>query len=106
MLQQIIALIIIAFLLARQFLAKKKSLISNYEFIFWLVFWLLATAAIILLKWIDQAVASLGFSGTGIEVLFYLGVVVLFYLIFKLRLKLEKIEKDITKIVREITLNK
>ena len=102
--QQIIALVIIAFFLARLFWQKQKKQVGANEFIFWLIFWLLAAVAIILLKWIDRLVAGFGFSGSGIEVLLYLGVAILFYLVFKLRLKLEKIERDITKIIRKISL--
>lgn len=105
MLQQIIALIIIAFFLARLFWQKQKKQIAVNEFLFWFVFWLLAAGAIICLKWIDRLVAGMGFTGSGIDVLIYIGVAVLFYLVFRVRLKLEKIERDITKIVREIALN-
>ena len=106
MFQQIIALIIIAFFLARLFWQKQKKQIAASEFIFWLIFWLLSAGAIIFLKWIDKLVASLGFSGSGIEILLYIGVVILFYFIFRLRLRLEKIEQDITKIIRKITLSR
>ena len=105
MFQQTIALIIIAFFLARLFWQKQKKQINAGEFIFWLIFWLLAAIAMIFLKWIDKIVAGLGFSGSGIEVLLYTAVAILFYFIFRLRLRLEKMEKDITKIVREISLN-
>ncbi|MDD5291132.1 MAG: DUF2304 domain-containing protein [Patescibacteria group bacterium] len=105
MLQQIIALIIIAFFLARLFWQKQKKQIGANEFIFWLIFWLLAASAIIVLKWIDRLVASLGFSASGIDILIYIAVAVLFYFIFRLRLRLEKMEKDITKIVRKISLD-
>jgi len=104
MFQQILALIIIAFFLARLFWQKQKRQLGAGEFIFWLIFWLLAASAIISLKWIDRLVADLGFSGSGIEVLLYLGVAILFYFIFRLRLRLEKIERDITKIVREVAI--
>lgn len=104
MLQQILALIIIAFFLARLFWQKQKKQIGAGEFIFWLIFWLLVALAIIFLKWIDRLVADLGFSGSGIEVMLYIAVAILFYFIFRLRLRLEKIEKNITKIVREISL--
>ena len=105
MFQQIIALIIIAFFLARLLWQKQKKQIGAGEFIFWLIFWLLAAIAIVFLKWVDKLVAGLGFSGSGIEVLLYVAVAILFYFIFRLRLRLEKIEKDITKIVREISIN-
>ena len=71
MLQQILALVIISFFLARQFFLKQKKQISANEFIFWLIFWLLAALAIIFLKWIDKFVANLGFSGSGIDILLY-----------------------------------
>lgn len=104
MFQQILALIIIAFFVARLFWQKQKKQVSAPELAFWLVFWSLAGLAIVFIKWIDVLVANLGFSGTGIEILFYLGVVVLFYFLFRLRLRLEKMERDITKITREISI--
>lgn len=104
MLQQIIALIIIAFFLARLYWQKQKNHIGVNEFAFWLIFWLLAALLIIGLKYIDALVAYLGFSGSGIQVLLYLTVAVLFYFVFRLRLKLEKIEKDISTIVKNIAL--
>lgn len=104
MLQQTIALIIIAFFISRLYWQKQKNHIGVNEFLFWLVFWLVAAVLIISLKFIDRLVAGLGFSGTGIEVLLYLSIVALFYFLLRLRLKLEKIEKDITKIVKDIAL--
>ena len=106
MLQQIIALIIISFFLARLFWQKQKKSIRAGEFLFWLVFWVVAALAIIFIQQIDRLVAELGFSGSGIEILFYLAVVILFYLVFRIRLKLAKIEKDITKLVRDKSINK
>ncbi len=104
MLQRILALVIIVFFLSRLFWQKKNKQIGVNEFVFWLIFWLLTGVLIICLKWIDRLVASLGFSGSGIEILLYLGIAVLFYLIFRLRLRLGKMERDITKIVRAVAL--
>jgi|WetSurMetagenome_2_1015567.scaffolds.fasta_scaffold603366_2 small membrane protein len=104
MLQQLLALLIIIFFLSRLFWQKKKNEISVVEFIFWLCFWFLAMLAIIFIHSIDEFVASLGFSSSGINILFYIGTIILFYLILKLRLRLEKIERHVTKIVREIAL--
>jgi hypothetical protein len=104
MVQKIIALIVIIFFIARLFWQKKKDEVNNAEFVFWIFFWVLAAAAIIFIKSIDRFVAGLGFSATGINVLFYIAVVLLFYIIFRLRLRIEKIERNITKIVREVAL--
>lgn len=102
--QQIIAFVIIVFFIARLFWQKKKEQIELAEFIFWLCFWLLAGVAIIFIKDIDLLLTDLGFSSSGINVLFYLAVILLFYLVFKLRIKLEKTNRDITKVIREIAL--
>lgn len=104
MLQQLFALLVIAFFVTRLIGQRRKNQITKNESIFWLIFWFLAALAIIFLKTIDQVVAALGFSGSGINFLLYIAVITLFYFIFKMRLKLVKIEKDITNITREIAL--
>lgn len=106
MLQQVIALLVIVFFLGRLFWQKKKNNIARGEFVFWFVFWLVAMLAIIFIRKIDRLVADLGFSSSGIDVLFYFGVIVLFYLHLRLNFRLEKMERQITKIVRRIALNK
>lgn len=106
MFQQVLALIIIIFFLIRLFLQKQKKQIAVTEFVFWLFFWLFAIGAIFSLKWIDKIVAKFGFTSSGINILFYLSVIILFYFIFRLRIRLSKIEKDITTLVRHITLKK
>ena len=93
MLQQIIALIIIAFFLARLLWQKQKKQIAVTEFIFWFLFWLLAASAIIFLKWLDKLVGSLGFSGSGIDTLLYLSIALLFYLIFKYLINITSVTK-------------
>ncbi len=103
--QQLIALIIILFFLSRLFIQKKKSNINNFEFNFWASFWFLAALAIIFLKQIDIFVSKLGFSSTGINFLLYLATMVLFYLIFKLRLRLNNLENKLTKLTRSIAIN-
>ncbi len=104
MLQQIIALIFIIFFVIRIVYQRQKKQISIQEFIFWIIFWIIAGLAIIFIKQIDNLVAELGFSGKGIDVLIYLAIAILFYLVFKLRIKIEKIERNITKIIREIAI--
>lgn len=104
--QQIIALIIILVFIWRLFIQKNKNQISKNEFTLWFVFWLLGAFAIVFIKQIDKLFEILGFSGPGINYLVYLAIISLFYLIFKLRLKIAKLEKQLTKITREIALKK
>jgi hypothetical protein len=100
MFQQLIAITVIAFFLLRLIIQRKREKIAAGEFYFWLVFWVLGALAVANIHSIDALVARLGFSGPGIQVLLYLSVAVLFYFIFRLLLRIERIERDITEIVR------
>jgi len=106
MMQQLIALIFISLFIIRLFQQKNKKQINSNEFVFWLSFWGLGALAIIFIRQLDQLLERLGFSGSGINFLLYLAVLSLFYLIFKLRLKISKLEKNLTDLVREIALKK
>ncbi len=104
MIQQIIALLILLFFLIKLRRERKRKAINRNEFIFWLSFWLLGALTIVFIKPIDRLVLSLGFSSSGINLIFYLAVLFLFYLIFKMRLRMVKMEKDITELSRKFTL--
>lgn len=106
MLQQILAVIIILFFLIRLFRQKKGKEINSSEFFLWLIFWLVALAAIIFIRRIDALVAHLGFSGAGINILVYLVVLALVYLVFRMRLTLAKMEKNISALNQALTLKK
>lgn len=104
MFQQYIAYVVIILFMLRLYGQKSSGKISQSEFVFWLVFWLLGGLAIVFIKKIDDLVARLGFSANGIDILLYLAVIILFYLIFRLRLRQERIEKNITVLTRELAL--
>lgn len=105
MLQQIIALIIILFFVLRLINEKSTKKISRNEFSLWLIFWLFSATAVILIKQIDRLVAFLGFSGSGINFLIYLAVLGLFYLVFRLRLSIAKLDQNLTEVARRLTLD-
>lgn len=104
MIQELIAIIIIAGFLGRLVWQRKKSQINKNEFIFWLCFWLVTLILILSLKWLDALVAGLGFSSTGIQVLLYSAVAIIFYFIFRMRLRLSKMERDISKIIEHLAI--
>lgn len=105
MIQQVIALAIITLFIWRLISQKRKARLGKNEFIVWLAFWLLGALAIVFIRQIDSLLIDLGFSGSGINFLLYLTVIILFYLVFKLRLSMAKTEANITKIARHLALN-
>jgi len=106
MLQKVLALIIIVFFLAKLLWQQHERRLSWTEFFFWLIFWLLSAIAILMLDDVDKLVARLGFSGSGIDVLLYVGFALLLYLVFRLRLRLEKIDRKLTTLVSLIAQQK
>ena len=106
MIQQIIALLILIFFISKLIIQWKKKTISPNEFFFWLIFWSIAGLLIIFIKPIDKLVMDMGFSSSGINLIFYVAVLFLFYLIFKMRLRMVKMERDITELSRELSLRK
>jgi hypothetical protein len=105
MTQQFIALVVVVFFITRLYIEKRKKQISLSEFLFWFIFWLLAGAAISLVKEIDHLAAYFGFSSSGIMIILYVGFLILVYIVFRLRIKIEKIERDISELNRNIALS-
>jgi hypothetical protein len=105
MLQQLIALMVILFFVARLFFLRKKNSLPSGEFAFWLVFWSLSAASVLSLKWLDRLFAGLGFSASAINILVYIAVIALFYLNFMLRLKMERVDRALTAISRKVALD-
>ncbi len=100
MIQELLALLVIFFFLVRLGIQLQRDQIKRSQFIFWLIFWLVAGIVILYLQEIDRFVARLGFSSSGIEVLLYVAVAVIFYWLLRLRLKFEQLEKNITTLTR------
>lgn len=74
------------------------------EAIVWIFFWV--AAFVILLKPdFSYYLAHILGVGRGADAVMYVSLAVIFFIIFRLFVRLEKIERDITKIVRKISLD-
>ncbi|MDD2257784.1 DUF2304 domain-containing protein [Candidatus Falkowbacteria bacterium] len=102
--QQIAALIVIILFAGKLFKQKRKKQINGNEFSLWLIFWTISALAIIFLKPLDKLTTALGLSANGINLLFYLASLILFYLVFKMRLHLARLEQDLTVLTRQEAL--
>ncbi len=99
---QIIATIIILIIfyqLIKKFIKDKASLT---KIIFWILFWGISLIIIWLPKETIDNIGGIFGVGRGIDVLVYLSIILLFYSNFKQTEKIDKLEKEITKLVREI----
>ncbi|MEI6288635.1 MAG: DUF2304 family protein [bacterium] len=103
MLIQFILIIAILFIIIRSWYRKQKKEISSGEFFVWLAIWVVA---IIVIAWPDitSLIASAVGVKRGVDLVVYVSIIFIFYLLFRLLMRIEKIEKDITHLTRAIAL--
>lgn len=101
---QIILILFFVFAALKVISRFRAGDLKNSGLIFWLLFWFLAAAIVI---WPDTTFYFSKLLGIarGADLVVYAGLALLFFLVFKITVRLERIEKNITKIVREKTLN-
>ena len=100
MLIQILIAIFIVFALGMLIKRFRNVEIKLSEFVFWGLFWVLAGVAVWVPNFLTEIALRLGI-GRGADLVLYVSVVVVFYLIFRIYVKLEKMERNITKVVRD-----
>ena len=103
MMIQILATFFIAFVVGRTVGRWRLKQISTRLFVFWVLFWVVA----LLLFWMPQLsdrVANLLQVGRGVDAIIYISLVVIFYLMFRIFNRFERMEREVTKLVREIAI--
>lgn len=98
---QLVLLILVAVSIGRLWQKYLGRDISVVEFIGWLLFWLL-TAVVVVFPDLASYVASILGVGRGSDLVLYIGLVLAFYLIFRIYIRLEKYDRDLTVVVRNL----
>lgn len=100
---QIIIGVFVLFALSRTFLRFKEGEIGRLAFVSWFFVWILVA---VVAFWPDVTQSIADFLGIerGIDSVVYFSIVVLFYLIYRAYVKIEHLEHDITKVVRDDAL--
>lgn len=83
----------------------KNGQIKLRRFIVFILFWLSVLLAIIFPEETNKIAKFFNIT-RGADFFIYISIIVIFYTLFRVYEKLEQIEKNITKIVREIALIK
>lgn len=87
-----------AFAASRAVLRWRSRELSASEMFFWLSIW----GSVIVITFFPLAsadVAELLGVGRGVDVAFFLAIIVLLYLLFRIYVKLDRVDKDITTVV-------
>lgn len=102
---QFLIIILIILILIKTTANFKKNRISLPTFLFWLTLWLV----ILIIALLPQVTGFLAkFLGVkrGVDAIIYLSIISIFFILFRIVIRLEKMKQEITEIVRHLTLKK
>lgn len=79
---------------------RQERLLGPRGALFWTLFWIAADIAVI---WPESTtmLANLFGIGRGTDFVLYVGLVILFFLLFRLHIKIESVGRDVTRVVRD-----
>ena len=100
---QFVLLVFIVFAASRAVLQFKGGMIRFGAMLFWLGIWAVAVVAIFYPEATTSFAKFLGI-GRGVDVILYVSIAILFYLVFRLHVYLEDIRSEISTLIREISL--
>lgn len=100
---QYILLAILFFAISRVYLRVRDGSISFTAFVFWMGLFFTIGATVIDPLYTTYLAKQLGI-GRGVDILIYVSVIVLFYLVFRTNIMLENLRHELTRLVREIAL--
>ncbi len=102
---QYILLLLIIFVIHRIWTRWHNREISRREWLGWSLFWLAAGISVLLPKTTDLVAGKLGLaSGRGVDLIVYISIPLIFYILFRLLVKIDNLEQNITKITRHLSL--
>lgn len=101
---QIIVLVIIALIIIKTFQKYRAQAITVREFFLWTVFWLIV-ATLFIFPEVTQTAANWAGIGRGVDLIIYLSLIALFFGLFFILIRLERLERDVTRIVRKRALD-
>jgi small membrane protein len=102
-----IQILIIAFALwaiTKTIMQFKKGALTIAWLFFWFFFWGVAGVVAALPQTTD-VIANLVGVGRGADLVIYISLVALFYLVFRVYVKIEKTEREITRLVRKLAID-
>ncbi len=102
---QIAAFVFAAIHIARIMALWKTKKLPLKTAVFWFFVWFAVLLIVSVTPIIDALSRPVG-VGRGIDLVVYIGIMILFYLVFQQNMKIDKLENEITKLVREIALKK
>ena len=101
---QIFLLAVVIFAISRVYLRLKEGVISSRMAFFWFLIWIAALVGITLPATTTRIAEFFG-VGRGVDIIVYISLALLFYLVFRIYVMIEDLRHQMTDIIREIALS-
>ena len=101
---QYVATIIIALIVLQLISKFKKDRVSWPRTLIWILFWCIGLFVV----WFPVTIAKIAQVsgvGRGVDIIIYISIILLFYLLSNQNTKIDELNKQITKLTREIAKN-
>jgi len=102
---QILILVFALFALSRLILRVKDRVVSGAQFLFWTTIWVMVIIISIIPNFTSAISQPLGIK-RGMDIAIYASIVLIFYLIFRMYVKIDETNRNLTKIVRNLAKEK
>ncbi len=100
---QLVLVLFAAFAVARVVGRFLAGVIRLSECLLWTGLWI-GVAVVVLDPSLTQRVARVLGVGRGVDAVFYLTIVLLFYLVFRVHMRIRGLERQLTELVRKLAL--
>ena len=101
---QILILVFAVFAITRTVLQFKRGALTIAWLLFWILFWIAAGTVALLPQTADTLARIVG-VGRGADVIVYLSLIAVFYLVFRVYVYIDHLENEITRLVRKLSLD-
>ena len=101
---QILIIVFALFAITRTIRQFKRGALTRTWLLFWILFWF-GTGLVAVLPQTTDVIARFVGVGRGADVVIYVSLTALFYFIFRLYIKIEQVESEVTHLVRKLSLD-
>jgi hypothetical protein len=101
---KVFSLVLAAIVISKSYVDFRAKVESLPILIFWIVTWIIIVVVALFPSIIDLLISSFGGGRTGLGTFFGIGLVFLFFIVYRMYMKIERLERNLVKTVQELAL--
>ena len=103
MILKVLVIIFALWVFLRLIANYQEKKIDTFNFVVWMLVWIVVVVVVNYPVWTDKVAHLLGVR-RGTDIAFFVAFLLLFYLTFRLYVKINAVESDLTEVVKHIAL--